>query len=121
MILLFKNLISNAIKFNDKANPIIDIGFKEVDGKEVFFVKDNGIGIPKEFQGKILQLFQRLSKKEPGTGIGLAICKNIVEKYNGEIWIESDKGKPTTVFFTLPDCLEDDFALSENRASIISA
>ncbi len=113
--LLFRNLISNAIKFNDKSDPTIFIGSRvEKDGL-VFFVKDNGMGIPKEFHGKVLQIFQRLSKKEKGTGIGLAICKKIIEKYNGKIWIDSDESRSTTFYFTLPNCLNANLTDKSNK------
>jgi len=102
--LLFKNLISNAIKFNDKSDPTIFIGSRvDIEGV-VFFVKDNGMGIPKEYHQKVLQIFQRLSKEQKGTGVGLAICKKIVDKYGGKIWIDSDQDQTTTFYFTLPDC-----------------
>ncbi len=114
--LLYKNLISNAIKFNDKPDPAICIGSREMEGELVFFVKDNGIGIAKEYHGKILQLFHRLSKKGKGTGVGLAVCKKIIETYNGKIWVKSDKAKTTTFYFTLPDCMiEHSTLLNEKR------
>lgn len=100
---LFQNLISNAIKFRSKENPEIIISGKKVKNEYHFFVKDNGIGISKEYLDKIFVIFKRLNSKEkyPGTGIGLAICKKIVERFGGRIWVESEAGKGSTFFFTL--------------------
>lgn len=101
---LFQNLISNAIKFRkDDNNVIIQIGYFEYLTHWEFFVKDNGIGISEKYQEKIFGLFKRLYTKEeyPGTGIGLAICKKIVEKHNGKIWIESEPNDGTTIFFNI--------------------
>lgn len=74
----------------------------------MFSVKDNGIGIQKEYAGKLFTIFQRLNAKEqyPGTGIGLVICKKIVEKYGGKIWFESEFGKGTTFYFTIKEKMQ---------------
>ncbi len=105
LIQLFQNLISNSIKFNS-SNPIININAVLEQDKDTLLisVKDNGIGMEKEFEQKIFLLFHQLDKKKgyEGTGIGLTICKNIVEKYNGQIWFESDLGKGTKFFIRLP-------------------
>ena len=101
---LLQNLISNALKFVDKEQPNIVIDFKTTTNSSIISVKDNGIGIEKEYSDKIFNLFQRLNKNDTryeGTGVGLAICKNIVEKYNGQIWFESEKDKGTTFFVML--------------------
>lgn len=101
---LFQNLISNALKYQDKAKPKVEIGYEQQNGHYRFFVKDNGIGIEPEYQTKIFQMFQRLHTQNnfSGTGIGLSICKKIVEHNKGKIWFESQPGHGTTFFFTLP-------------------
>lgn len=98
-----QNLVSNAIKFNNKENPKIQIGFESSEKQHVFFIKDNGIGIDKEFHQKIFNTFQQLNKRDyEGSGIGLAICKKIIEQSDGEIWLESKKGNGSTFYFSLP-------------------
>lgn len=103
---LFQNLIGNAIKFRVKGgHPEIFIGASRQNHEWVFQIKDNGIGIdPSQFD-RIFQVFQRLHGRDEytGTGIGLAICKKIVERHGGRIWVESEPGKGTTFWFSLPD------------------
>lgn len=105
LLQLLQNLIQNAIKFcsEDKA-PHVHVGAVMEDNFWKFFVRDNGIGIQPAYQQKIFEIFQRLHKRSeyPGTGIGLAICKKIVERHGGEIWVESELGKGSTFYFTLP-------------------
>lgn len=100
---LFQNLIGNAIKFRGDESPVIEVSVQEESEVWQFSIKDNGIGIDPEFSEKIFMLFQRLNDREkyPGTGIGLAVCKKIVERHGGKIWIESEAGKGTTFFFTM--------------------
>jgi len=101
---LFTNLITNAIKYNDKKKPIITVGCDQATDKEFrCYVKDNGQGISKEHCEKVFGLFQRLDTDEDkGTGAGLTICKKIVESHEGRIWIESEVGKGSTFYFTIP-------------------
>lgn len=100
---LFQNLIENAIKFRGAKSPEIIISGIEKNNEYLFSVKDNGIGIKKEHFGRLFVVFQRLHTKEeyPGVGIGLAICKKIVEKHGGKIWIESEMNEGSTFYFTI--------------------
>ena len=102
---LFQNLVGNAIKFKSENPPEIDI--QAITQKEgwLFSVKDNGIGIDPRHKDRIFLVFQRLQTREdyPGTGIGLAICKKIVERHGGRIWVESANGEGSTFYFTLPE------------------
>ena len=101
---VFLNLISNAIKFNDKPEPRIEIGSNQRGIFYEFYVKDNGLGIEKRYFDKIFEIFQRLEKREEyeGTGAGLTIVKKIVQMHCGKIWVESKIGKGTTFYFTIP-------------------
>lgn len=102
---LFQNLIHNGIKYRKKETPpAIQIKYGRSDGYHHFIVLDNGMGIDKVHFEKIFAIFQRLNTEDdiPGSGIGLAICKKIVESYEGKIWLESQKGKGTSFFINLP-------------------
>ena len=100
---LFQNFLSNAIKFRGEDPPKIHIGVKRLSNKWVFSIKDNGIGIDPKYHDRLYNIFYRLHTKEeyPGTGIGLPICKKIVQRYGGEVWVESDLGKGSTFYFTI--------------------
>jgi two-component system, chemotaxis family, sensor kinase Cph1 len=103
LIQLFQNLIGNGIKFHGKHPPRIEISASREEGKWVFAVRDNGIGIDRQYWDQIFVIFQRLHtrQKYQGTGIGLAICKRIVERHGGKIWLDSQPGQGTTFYFTL--------------------
>jgi signal transduction histidine kinase len=101
---LFQNLLGNAIKFHSDKPPHIHIGSRRETGHWLLWVQDNGIGLDPKFAERIFAIFQRLHNRGdyPGTGIGLTICKKIVERHNGRIWVESQPGQGTTFYFTLP-------------------
>lgn len=100
---LFENLIGNAIKYRSKQPPRVALTARESGQEWTFSVEDNGIGIPREYQAQIFGIFKRLHGDEyPGTGIGLATCKKIVERHGGSIWVESGEGQGAKFCFTLP-------------------
>jgi len=129
LVLLLQNLVGNAIKFQGEAPPRVQVRAEQVDsaaegcpepaGRDTepetirhgrparwrFAVEDNGIGIGPEFRKRIFVIFQRLHRRDeyPGTGIGLALCKRIVERHGGQIWVESEHGKGSTFYFTIPE------------------
>ena len=102
---VFQNLVANALKFHapDRA-PRVHVKAEKSGTDWVFAIEDNGIGIEPQYAERIFQLFQRLHSQAeyPGTGIGLAICKKIIERHGGRIWLESKPGEGTTFFFTIP-------------------
>jgi light-regulated signal transduction histidine kinase (bacteriophytochrome) len=101
---VFQNLISNSLKFMDKENGHIEIGFIETGNFYRLHVKDNGPGIEDKYFDKIFQIFQTLKPRDEfeSTGVGLSIVKKIIENYGGNIWVESQINNGTTFFFTLP-------------------
>ena len=102
---VFQNLIANAIRFRSDAPPQIHVGAEPQDDGWRFSVTDNGIGIDMKHAERIFVIFQRLHSRRAyaGTGIGLAICKRIIERHGGRIWVESALGKGSTFYFTLPN------------------
>jgi light-regulated signal transduction histidine kinase (bacteriophytochrome) len=101
---LFQNLLGNAIKFRSEKSPIISIGVERRGNNWQFRLRDNGIGIGPQYVERIFLIFQGLHDRSryPGTGIGLAIAKKIVERHAGRIWVESEPGKGSSFYFTLP-------------------
>ena len=101
---VFQNLIGNSIKFRSKENPIVEVSVEETSTSYIISVKDNGIGIEEPYHEKIFVIFQRLHTRSeyPGTGIGLSICKKIIENHNGKIWVESEINKGATFYIELP-------------------
>jgi light-regulated signal transduction histidine kinase (bacteriophytochrome) len=102
---VFQNLIINAIKFKSEGMaPVINISASERGKEFLFKIKDNGIGIEKEYYDRIFIIFQRLHTRTEyeGTGIGLSLCRKIIELHGGNIWVESELGKGSTFYFTIP-------------------
>ena len=101
---LLANLVSNAVKYNDKPHKRVEVGWEERAGEHVFWVRDNGVGIEPQYQQRIFELFERLGPNDDpeSTGAGLAICKRIVEAWGGRIWVESEPGRGSTFYFSVP-------------------
>ncbi len=103
LVQLLQNLLVNAIRYREAPPPRVQISAERKKGHWMFAIKDNGIGIHKEFQREIFSIFKRVDRqRQESTGIGLAICQRIVERYGGQIWVDSEPGKGSTFFFTLP-------------------
>jgi len=103
MAQVFQNLLGNALKYHSEATPRIHLSARPEGGEWIFSVEDNGIGIPAEQHERIFGIFKRLHGRDvPGTGLGLAMCKRIVENHGGRIWVESEVGKGSKFFFTVP-------------------
>jgi PAS domain S-box-containing protein len=101
---LFQNFIQNAIKFRSDKTPEIEINCKKKKNQWLFSLKDNGIGIDSQFYERIFVIFQRLNERDkyPGTGIGLSICKKIIERHGGNVYVDSEINKGSTFYFTIP-------------------
>ena len=112
VVQVMQNLITNAVKFmGDQPQPVIRISFEEINGEHIFSVRDNGIGIAKDHQERIFELFSKLDPNTDGIGIGLGMVKRIIDTHGGRIWVESEgAGKGTTFKFTLRKQLESPFS-----------
>jgi light-regulated signal transduction histidine kinase (bacteriophytochrome) len=99
---MFQNLILNGIKFHGEEAPKIHITAEKKEREWVFSVMDNGIGIDPQYSEKIFEIFKKLHTRDRYSGIGLAICKKIIERHGERIWVESELGKGSTFYFTLP-------------------
>jgi light-regulated signal transduction histidine kinase (bacteriophytochrome) len=101
---VLENLLENALKFTGKSESArVEFGAMDEEGKLIYFIRDNGVGFDMEYAGKLFQPFQRVHAMDefPGTGIGLATVKRIIERHGGRVWIDAEEGKGTTVYFTL--------------------
>ena len=104
LVQLFQNLVGNAVKYHGAEPPRIHVSAKHDGDEWIFSVQDNGLGIDPKYFEKVFVMFQRLHGREEfsGTGIGLTVCKKIVERHGGRIWVESELGKGSTFYFALP-------------------
>ena len=102
--LKFGNFISNAIKFNENEKPQVHVSAERKENEWEFSIRDNGIGFDPKFIDRIFVIFQRLHSSEEysGSGMGLAICKKIIDRHGGRIWAQTEAGKGSTFYFTLP-------------------
>jgi signal transduction histidine kinase len=99
---VFQNLIQNAIKYSDKEEGIVEVGFTEKNEFFEFYIKDNGIGINSNYFEQIFKVFTKLESTSSSSGIGLSIVKKIIHFYKGSIWLESEEGFGSTFYFTIP-------------------
>jgi signal transduction histidine kinase len=104
LVEILQNLLDNAIKFSSQSqDPCIEVGARMENRETIFYVRDNGMGIPPAYHERVFGLFNKLDASTEGTGIGLALVKRIIEVHGGRIWIESDGSHGTTFCFTLAD------------------
>lgn len=123
LVQLFQNLLGNALKFRASSIPSIHFGCVFSDNQWLFSVKDNGIGFKMDYADRIFEIFKRLHTSDtyPGTGVGLAICKRIIERHAGRIWVNSNPGEGTTFFFTLPTASSLQIPKPEDIVSLAAA
>jgi light-regulated signal transduction histidine kinase (bacteriophytochrome) len=104
---LMQNLLGNGLKYHSTDTPCIHVSAQRADNEWVFSVRDNGIGIAPKHHKRIFEIFQRLhsQREHPGTGIGLAVCRRVVHRHGGRIWVESEPGHGSTFYFTIPESM----------------
>jgi len=117
LVLLFQNLVSNAVKFANGSVPVVRVGCDTTADAWHFWVQDNGIGIDPKYTDQVFSIFKRLDRSRPGTGIGLSICRKIVDLHRGRIWIDSSPGHGATVHFTVPKPEYDSASSDEHTPS----
>ena len=101
---VLQNLLDNGVKFHREGlDPVLEVGAERNQGETRLYVRDNGIGIEKRYQEKIFGLFQRLDTNREGTGVGLTIARRVVEQHGGKLWVESEPGRGSTFWLSLPD------------------
>ena len=112
--------IRDSFKFKGEAPSLVEVSCRTFDNHYEFQVRDNGIGISKKYQEQIFIIFKRLHTRDKyeGTGIGLAVCKKVVKNHGGKIWIESEEGKGTTMFFTIKKANNDAKSTPKNKALV---
>jgi two-component system, chemotaxis family, sensor kinase Cph1 len=104
LVQLMQNLIGNGLKYHGDKPPYIQVSAQANENEWIFSVRDNGIGIEPKFHERIFEIFKRLHNQSeyPGTGIGLAVCRRVVHRHGGRLWLESEAGQGSVFHFTLP-------------------
>lgn len=120
---VLQNLVGNALKFHGSEPPRVHVSAQEIKGEWRFSVRDNGIGIEPQFAKRIFLVFQRLHSRAeyPGTGLGLAIAKKILERQGGRIWMESEPGKGSTFYFSLPKTRSDQCRQMQSHHNLLTS